>query len=158
MQQIKKLELWVGSFILAGIAALLVLVFKVADVQNLGGNDSYQLKAQFHNIGGLKVRSPIKVGGVTVGKITDITLDTENYIPVVTLSIETKYGYFPETSSAAILTSGLLGEQYLGLDPGFIDDDIEMLGDGDLIEDTKSALVLEDMIGQVLYSIGGDGE
>ncbi|MBC7002444.1 outer membrane lipid asymmetry maintenance protein MlaD [Photobacterium sp. BZF1] len=156
MQQTKKLELWVGSFVLAGLAALLVLIFKVADVQNLGGSETYTLKAHFDNIGGLKVRSPIKVGGVTVGKITNITLDTETYVPVVTLSIEKKYGYFPETSSAAILTSGLLGEQYLGISPGFVDEDIEMLGDGDLLEDTKSALVLEDMIGQVLYSIGGD--
>ncbi|KHT62580.1 toluene ABC transporter substrate-binding protein [Photobacterium gaetbulicola] len=156
MQQTKKLELWVGSFVLAGFAALLVLIFKVADVQNLGGAETYTLKAHFDNIGGLKVRSPIKVGGVTVGKITNINLDTETYVPVVTLSIEKKYGYFPETSSAAILTSGLLGEQYLGISPGFIDDDIEMLGDGDLIEETRSALVLEDMIGQVLYSIGGD--
>ncbi|PSW18473.1 outer membrane lipid asymmetry maintenance protein MlaD [Photobacterium sanctipauli] len=158
MQQTKKLELWVGSFILAGVAALLVLVFKVADVQNLGGAESYNLKAQFDNIGGLKVRSPIKVGGVTVGKISDITLDTETYVPVVTLAIEKKYGYFPETSSAAILTSGLLGEQYLGIEPGFVDEDIDMLGNGDFIEDTRSALVLEDMIGQVLYSIGGDSE
>lgn len=156
MQQTKKLELWVGSFVLAGFAALLVLIFKVADVQNLGGAETYTLKAHFDNIGGLKVRSPIKVGGVTVGKITDISLDTDTYVPVVTLSIEKKYGYFPETSSAAILTSGLLGEQYLGISPGFVDEDIEMLGDGDLLEDTKSALVLEDMIGQVLYSIGGD--
>ena len=156
MQQTKKLELWVGSFVLAGLAALLVLVFKVADVQNLGGSETYTLKAHFDNIGGLKVRSPIKVGGVTVGKITNITLDTETYVPVVTLSIEKKYGFFPETSSAAILTSGLLGEQYLGISPGFVDEDIDMLGEGDLIEDTRSALVLEDMIGQVLYSIGGD--
>ncbi len=105
---------------LAGFAALLVLVFKVADVQSIGGNESYTLKAHFDNIGGLKVRSPIKVGGVTVGKITDITLDTEHYIPVVTLAIDKKYGYFPETSSAAILTSGLLGEQYLGIEPGLL--------------------------------------
>ncbi|ELR66353.1 Putative ABC transporter, periplasmic component YrbD [Photobacterium marinum] len=158
MQQIKKLELWVGSFVLAGFAALLVLVFKVADVQSIGGNDSYTLQAHFDNIGGLKVRSPIKVGGVTVGKITAINLDTESYTPVVTLAIEKKYGYFPETSTASILTSGLLGEQYLGISPGFVDEDIEMLGEGDLIEDTKSALVLEDMIGQVLYSIGGDSD
>ncbi|MEJ2763919.1 outer membrane lipid asymmetry maintenance protein MlaD [Photobacterium sp. MCCC 1A19761] len=158
MQQIKKLELWVGGFMLAGFAALLVLVFKVADVQGLGDGESYTLKAQFDNIGGLKVRSPIKVGGVTVGKITAITLDTDTYVPVVTLSIEKRFGYFPETSSAAILTSGLLGEQYLGIEPGFVEEGIEMLTDGDLIQDTKSALVLEDMIGQVLYSIGGDGK
>ncbi|MGR5064822.1 outer membrane lipid asymmetry maintenance protein MlaD [Photobacterium sp. DNB22_13_2] len=156
MQQTKKLELWVGSFVLAGFAALLVLIFKVADVQNLGGSETYTLEAHFDNVGGLKVRSPIKVGGVTVGKITNITLDTETYVPVVTLAIDKKFGYFPETSSAAILTSGLLGEQYLGISPGFVDEDIDMLGEGDLIEDTRSALVLEDMIGQVLYSIGGD--
>lgn len=158
MQQIRKLELWVGSFVLAGFVALLVLVFKVADVQSIGGNESYTLQAHFDNVGGLKVRSPIKVGGVTVGKITAITLDTETYTPVVTMAIEKKYGFFPETSSAAILTSGLLGEQYLGIVPGFVDEDIEMLADGGLIEDTKSALVLEDMIGQVLYSIGDNSE
>ncbi len=77
-------------------------------------------------------------------------------MPIVTLEINKKFGYFPETSSASILTSGLLGEQYLGIRPGFIDTDTEMLHNGDLIEDTKSALVLEDMIGQVLYSLGGD--
>ncbi|MGB7995164.1 MAG: outer membrane lipid asymmetry maintenance protein MlaD [Photobacterium halotolerans] len=158
MQQNRQLELWVGSFVLAGIVALLVLVFKVADVKSFGNSESYDLKARFDNIGGLKVRSPVKVGGVTIGTVSNITLDTESYVPVVTLAIEKKYGYFPETSSAAILTSGLLGEQYLGLSPGFVDEGIVMLDDGDFIEDTKSALVLEDMIGQVLYSIGNDGE
>ncbi|MGF1784984.1 outer membrane lipid asymmetry maintenance protein MlaD [Photobacterium swingsii] len=156
MQQTKKTELWVGSFVLAGIVALLILVFQVADVKNIGSRDTYTLSAHFDNIGGLKVRSPIKVGGVTVGQVSSITLDSESYIPTVVLSIDKQFGYFPETSSAAILTSGLLGEQYVGISPGFVDDDIEMLGNGDLIEDTKSALVLEDMIGQVLYSIGGD--
>ncbi|EAS63684.1 MULTISPECIES: outer membrane lipid asymmetry maintenance protein MlaD [Photobacterium] len=156
MQQNKRLELWVGIFMLAGIAALLVLAFKVANLQSFGSNESYTLKAHFDNIGGLKVRSPVKVGGVTVGEVTAINLDKETYIPMVTLSINKKFGYFPETSSASILTSGLLGEQYLGISPGFVDDDVEMLHNGDLIEDTKSALVLEDMIGQVLYSIGGD--
>ena len=156
MQQNKRLELWVGIFMLAGIAALLVLAFKVANLQSFGSNESYTLKAHFDNIGGLKVRSPVKVGGVTVGEVTAINLDKETYIPMVTLSINKKFGYFPETSSASILTSGLLGEQYLGISPGFVDEDVEMLHNGDLIEDTKSALVLEDMIGQVLYSIGGD--
>ena len=158
MQQMRKIELWVGSFVLAGFAALLVLIFKVADVQNIGGGETYRLQAHFDNIGGLKIRSPIKVGGVTVGQITDITLDKDTYTPLVTLAIDKQYGYFPETSSAAILTSGLLGEQYLGIEPGFIDEDISMLKDGDLIEDTKSALVLEDMIGQVMYSLSGDSK
>ncbi|CEO38040.1 outer membrane lipid asymmetry maintenance protein MlaD [Photobacterium kishitanii] len=156
MQQNRRLELWVGVFMLAGISALLVLAFKVANVQSFGSTETYTLKAHFDNIGGLKVRSPVKVGGVTVGEVTAITLDKQTYVPIVTLEINKKFGYFPETSSASILTSGLLGEQYLGIRPGFIDTDTEMLHNGDLIEDTKSALVLEDMIGQVLYSLGGD--
>lgn len=156
MQQNRRLELWVGVFMLAGISALLVLAFKVANVQGFGNTQTYTLKAHFDNIGGLKVRSPVKVGGVTVGEVTAITLDKQSYVPIVTLDINQKFGYFPETSSAAILTSGLLGEQFLGIRPGFIDTDTEMLHNGDLIEDTKSALVLEDMIGQVLYSLGGD--
>ncbi|PSU25038.1 outer membrane lipid asymmetry maintenance protein MlaD [Photobacterium phosphoreum] len=156
MQQNKRLELWVGVFVLAGICAFLVLAFKVANIQSFGSTETYTLKAHFDNIGGLKVRSPVKVGGVTVGEVTSITLDKQTYVPIVTLEINKKYGYFPETSSASILTSGLLGEQYLGIRPGFIDTDTEMLHNGDLIEDTKSALVLEDMIGQVLYSLGGD--
>ncbi|KJF86205.1 outer membrane lipid asymmetry maintenance protein MlaD [Photobacterium phosphoreum] len=156
MQQNKRLELWVGVFVLAGICAFLVLAFKVANIQSFGSTETYTLKAHFDNIGGLKVRSPVKVGGVTVGEVTSITLDKQTYVPIVTVEINKKYGYFPETSSASILTSGLLGEQYLGIRPGFIDTDTEMLHNGDLIEDTKSALVLEDMIGQVLYSLGGD--
>ncbi|SMY36568.1 outer membrane lipid asymmetry maintenance protein MlaD [Photobacterium andalusiense] len=156
MQQNRRLELWVGVFMLAGISALLVLAFKVANVQSFGSTETYTLKAHFDNIGGLKVRSPVKVGGVNVGEVTSITLDKHTYVPIVTLAINKKFGYFPETSSASILTSGLLGEQYLGIRPGFIDSDTEMLHNGDLIEDTKSALVLEDMIGQVLYSLGGD--
>ncbi|MCD9507140.1 outer membrane lipid asymmetry maintenance protein MlaD [Photobacterium phosphoreum] len=156
MQQNKRLELWVGVFVLAGICAFLVLAFKVANIQSFGSTETYTLKAHFDNIGGLKVRSPVKVGGVTVGEVTSITLDKQTYVPIVTIEINKKYGYFPETSSASILTSGLLGEQYLGIRPGFIDTDTEMLHNGDLIEDTKSALVLEDMIGQVLYSLGGD--
>ncbi|KJG12931.1 toluene ABC transporter substrate-binding protein [Photobacterium iliopiscarium] len=156
MQQNKRLELWVGVFMLAGISALLVLAFKVANVQSFGSTETYTLKAHFDNIGGLKVRSPVKVGGVTVGEVTSITLDKQTYVPIVTLDVNKKFGYFPETSSASILTSGLLGEQYLGISPGFVDTDTEMLHNGDLIEDTKSALVLEDMIGQVLYSLGGD--
>ena len=156
MQQNKRLELWVGVFMLAGISALLVLAFKVANVQSFGSTETYTLKAHFDNIGGLKVRSPVKVGGVTVGEVTSITLDKQTYVPIVTLDVNKKFGYFPETSSASILTSGLLGEQYLSISPGFVDTDTEMLHNGDLIEDTKSALVLEDMIGQVLYSLGGD--
>ncbi|OBT17412.1 outer membrane lipid asymmetry maintenance protein MlaD [Vibrio sp. UCD-FRSSP16_10] len=159
MNQSRKLELWVGSFIILGILAALFMVFKVADVRSLGSQDNYKLKAYFDNIGSLKVRSPVKVGGVVVGRVADITLDTEYYTPVVTLTIEERYGHFPDTSSAHILTSGLIGEQYISLIPGFIDEDAELLKDGDKIEDTKSALVLEDLIGQFMYSLGdGSGK
>ncbi len=158
MQQIRKQELWVGAFILAGVTAILIMIFKVANVTGLGSGNTYSLKAHFDNIGSLKVRSPVKIGGVVIGRVSAIGLDKETYTPVVTLTIDEQYGLFPETSSAEILTSGLIGEQYIGLVPGFVYDDIEMLNDGDFIEDTKSALVLENMIGQVLYSINGSEE
>ncbi|MEL7293002.1 MAG: outer membrane lipid asymmetry maintenance protein MlaD [Pseudomonadota bacterium] len=155
MQQTRKTELWVGSFVLAGICAILVMIFQVADVKGLGSSDTYTLKAEFDNIGSLKVRSPVKVGGVVIGRVTSIGLNTDSLLPVVTMAINARYDQFPETSSVKILTSGLIGEQYIGLTPGFVFDDEQMLVDGDYIEDTKSALVLEDLIGQVLYSVGG---
>ncbi|POF56417.1 outer membrane lipid asymmetry maintenance protein MlaD, partial [Vibrio vulnificus] len=150
--------LWVGSFVLAGICAILVMIFQVADVKGLGSGNTYTLKAQFDNIGSLKVRSPVKVGGVVIGRVSDISLNPETLVPVVSLSINSLYNQFPETSSVQILTSGLIGEQYIGLVPGFVFEDEQMLKDGDFIEDTKSALVLEDLIGQVLYSVGNKDE
>jgi len=158
MQKNRKIELWVGSFVLAGICAILVMIFQVADVKNLGSSDTYTLKAEFDNIGGLKVRSPVKVGGVVVGRVTNIGLNSDSMVPVVTVAINATYDKFPDTSSLKILTSGLIGEQYLSLTPGFIFDDEKMLQDGDYVEDTKSALVLEDLIGQFLYSVGGDSK
>ncbi len=154
----KKVELLVGLFVALGLAALLMLSLKVANTGIGGGGDSYQLFAKFDNIGGLKVRSPIKVGGVVVGRVSNISLDEEDYTPVVTLDIYTKYDKFSEATSVAILTAGLLGEQYLGLQPGFIDESIDMLQPGDFIEDTKPALVLEELIGQFLFSQGSGEE
>ena len=158
MKQTRKSELWVGSFVLAGICAILVRIFQVADVKGIGSNDTYTLKAEFDNIGSLKVRSPVKVGGVVVGRVTSIGLNSESLLPVVSMAISSTYNQFPETSSVKILTSGLIGEQYIGLTPGFVFEDEQMLVEGDYIEDTKSALVLEDLIGQVLYSVGGSEE
>ncbi|MCW8333139.1 outer membrane lipid asymmetry maintenance protein MlaD [Vibrio sp. SCSIO 43135] len=158
MQQTRKTEFWVGTFVIAGICAILVMIFQVADVKGLGSNDTYTLKAEFDNIGSLKVRSPVKVGGVVIGRVTDISLDPEKLLPVVSMAINAQYQQFPDTSSVQVLTSGLIGEQYIGLVPGFIFEDEEMLSDGDYIEDTKSALVLEDLIGQVLYSVGGSDD
>ncbi|WP_417618608.1 outer membrane lipid asymmetry maintenance protein MlaD [Oceanisphaera sp.] len=151
-----KLEFSVGCFMLAGIGALLLLAFKVAGVNVKGQGESYTLYAKFDNIGGLKVRSPIKVGGVVVGRVSDIKLDPKDQVPVVTLTVSRSAGVFSESSTAAIQTSGLLGEQYLGLSPGFVDEEmgIGMLKDGDTITDTQSALVLEELIGKFIYSIG----
>ncbi|MCH1920043.1 outer membrane lipid asymmetry maintenance protein MlaD [Shewanella sp. A3A] len=148
----KKIELLVGVFLLAGVVAFLALVYKVANVDVSTNSDTYTLTAEFTNIGGLKVRSPVKVGGVVVGRVSAINLDAKKLAPVVTLTMDKKYADFPETSSVAVLTSGLLGEQYIGLTPGFMDDGIEILQDGDRIADTHSAMVLEDLIGQFLYS------
>ncbi|WPC73772.1 outer membrane lipid asymmetry maintenance protein MlaD [Vibrio porteresiae] len=159
MQQTKKLELGVGCFVLAGICAILVMIFQVADVKSIGSNDTYTLTAEFDNIGTLKVRSPVKVGGVVIGRVSAISLDKQNMLPLVTLEIDEQYNQFPDTSSAQILTSGLIGEQYIGLVPGFVyEDEGTMLKNGDRIEDTKSALVLEDLIGQFLYGVGDKGD
>ena len=142
----------VGIFVLLTIAAILLLGLKVANQGMQTSTSTYTLKAKFDNIGGLKERSAVKVGGVTVGRVESITLDSEDFTPLVILSISAQYNSFPETTSVAILTSGLLGEQYIGLQPGFSFGEIENLSDGDFIEDTKSALVLEDLIGQFLFS------
>jgi phospholipid/cholesterol/gamma-HCH transport system substrate-binding protein len=154
----KKVELMVGIFVALGIAALLMLTLKVANTGISGGSETYNLFAKFDNIGGLKVRSPIKVGGVVVGRVSDIALDEEDYTPVVTLEIYKDYNNFSEATSVAILTSGLLGEQYLGLQPGFMDESLEILQPNDFIEDTKPALVLEELIGQFLFSQGSGDE
>ncbi|GDY26508.1 outer membrane lipid asymmetry maintenance protein MlaD [Agarivorans sp. Toyoura001] len=151
--KVNKVELSVGAFVLLGIVALLVLALKIADSQFGNNTDTYTLYAKFDNIGGLKARSPVKVGGVVVGRVEKINLDIEDYMPKVTLSMYRQYGYYPETSSLSILTAGLLGEQYIGLTPGFVLEDIENLNDGDVIEDTKSAIVLEELIGQFLFSV-----
>lgn len=150
----KKIEFIVGLFVALGALAILILSIKVADSGLSGSGQTYQLYAKFDNIGSLKVRSPIKVGGVVVGRVSDISLDNEDYTPVVTLEINTKYNNLSETTSISILTAGLLGEQYLGLEPGFIDETFDTLKPGDYIEDTKPALVLEELIGQFLFSQG----
>lgn len=148
----RKAELLVGVFVLLTIAAGLMLALKVASQSMSSDTDTYTLRAKFDNIGGLKVRSAVKVGGVTVGRVDSITLNNSDFTPVVTLRISSEFNQFPETSSVAILTSGLLGEQYIGFQPGFVMDGVANLAEGDYIEDTKSALVLEDLIGQFLFS------
>jgi phospholipid/cholesterol/gamma-HCH transport system substrate-binding protein len=134
-----------------------MLMLKVADSQLGGQSESYRLYAKFDNVGGLKVRSPIKVGGVVVGRVTNISLDSEDFTPLVAMDISKQFNNFPDTSSVAILTSGLLGEQFIGLTPGFIDEEENtILAANDHIEDTRSAMVLEDLIGQFLYGNSDD--
>lgn len=152
----KKIELLVGLFVAMGIAALLLLALKVADSGISGGGESYNLYAKFDNVGGLKVRAPIKVGGVVVGRVAAIEIDSEDFTPKVTLSINVAYNNFSEATSVSILTAGLLGEQYVGLQPGFVDESLDTLMPGDFIEDTKPALVLEELIGQFLFGQGSN--
>lgn len=144
----KELDLWVGIFVAIGIGALLFLSLKVANLASFTGADSYQIKAKFDNIGGLKVRAPVKSAGVVVGRVGDIRFDNETFEAVVTLSLDGRY-QFPKDSSAKILTSGLLGEQYIGLSPG---GDMANLTNGDTLKITQSAVVLENLISQFLYS------
>jgi len=152
MNNQKYVEFSVGIFASMVILAVLFLAIKVVNNGMQGQGQNYTLYAKFDNIGGLKPRSAIKIGGVNVGRVESIAVDPSDYTPIVQLSISTRYVDLPDTTSVSILTSGLLGEQYIGLQPGFIIDEDAVLVDGDYIEDTKSALVLEDLIGQFLFS------
>ena len=142
------IDLWVGGFVVAGIVALVMLAMKVGNLGTYNVSDSYQVEAYFSNIGGLKPKASIKSAGVLVGRVTGITLDTERYEAKVTMSLDKRY-QFPKDTFANILTSGLLGEQYIGLMPG---GDVEMLKAGEQIKKTQSAVVLEDLIGKFIYN------
>jgi phospholipid/cholesterol/gamma-HCH transport system substrate-binding protein len=142
------LDLWVGMFVVAGIAALVMLAMKVGNLSTYNVSDSYEVHAYFTNIGGLKPKASIRSAGVLVGRVTEITLDTERYEAKVVMSLDKRYP-FPKDTFANILTSGLLGEQYIGLMPG---GDEEMLQNGEQLKKTQSAVVLEDLIGKFLYS------
>jgi len=143
-----KLDLWVGLFVLIGIAAVLFLSLRVGNLANANFSKSYTVTAQFDDIGGLKVRAPIKSAGVVVGRVAAIGFNMQTYRAEVAFALDTRYE-FPRDTTASILTSGLLGEQYIGLDPG---GDEEMLEEGDRVMITQSAVVLEKLIGQFLFS------
>ncbi|MDP1996326.1 MAG: outer membrane lipid asymmetry maintenance protein MlaD [Gallionella sp.] len=142
------MDLWVGMFVVAGIGALVMLAMKVGNLGTYNVSEAYQVHAYFSNIGGLKPKASIKSAGVLVGRVTDITLDTERYEAKVVMSLDKRY-QFPKDTFANILTSGLLGEQYIGLMPG---GDEEMLKNGEQLKMTQSAVVLEDLIGKFLYN------
>ncbi len=142
------LDLWVGLLVIAGGAALLFLALRVGSMNTFKASEGYEVAARFENIGGLKPRAPVKSAGVVVGRVADIQFDNETYEATVILRLDKRYA-FPKDSSASILTSGLLGEQYVGLDAG---GDSSKLKEKDRILITQDAVVLEKLIGQFLYS------
>lgn len=149
---LKVSEFVVGLFMLAGIAALAVLAYKVSDVNTADGK-TYTLTAAFENVGGLNVKAPVAIGGVRIGRVTDIRMDSTYYKAIVSMEIDASYDQLPSDTSAAVLTSGLLGAQFIGLEPG--GDDF-MLEDGDEIELTQSTIQLENIIGQFMFNTTGD--
>ena len=148
----KSIETLVGLFVLLGLLGLLFLAFKAANLGNFERHASYTVQARFDNIGGLKVRAPVRSAGVNVGRVTRITLDHKLFFAIVTMDIRDEYA-FPKDSSAKVLTSGLLGDQYIGIEPGGAE---ENLVPGQLITQTQSAVVLENLIGQVLFNRAAD--
>ncbi|MBP6057229.1 MAG: outer membrane lipid asymmetry maintenance protein MlaD [Nitrosomonas sp.] len=142
------MDLWVGLFVVTGIIALMILSLKVGNLNVYNPSQSYILTGNFENIGGLKVRAPVKSAGVVVGRVTDIQFSTQTYDAVVTMSMDSRFP-FPKDTFASILTSGLLGEQYIGLAAG---GDEAQLKDGDKIMKTNSAMVLEELIGRFLFN------
>ena len=153
MMKRKALDLWAGVFVAIGLGALLFLALKVGNLGSFSAAKTYLIKANFDNIGGLKKRAPVKSAGVVVGRVEDIVFDTQNYEATVTLSIDKRYR-FPKDTAAKILTSGLLGEQYIGLTAG---GDTAKLKNGDTLKITQSAVVLENLISQFLFSKAAEG-
>ncbi len=142
------IDLWVGVFVVLGVGALLFLALKVGNLATFSNNQTYLVQARFANIGGLKVRAPIKSAGVVVGRVADIRFDNESYEALVSMNLDTTY-LFPRDTTAKILTSGILGEQYVGLEAG---GDGVMLKNGDRVRLTQSAVVLENLISQFLFN------
>jgi phospholipid/cholesterol/gamma-HCH transport system substrate-binding protein len=150
--QRSKNDLWVGLFVVIGGLAILFLALKSANLLTLNFNTGYQVSARFDNIGALKPRAAVKSGGVVVGRVESIAFDDKRYQASVNLSMDSRY-VFPKDSSLKILTSGLLGEQYVGIEAGF---DSKFLAAGDVMTQTQSALVLETLISQFLFSKAAD--
>jgi phospholipid/cholesterol/gamma-HCH transport system substrate-binding protein len=150
----KSVDVWVGLFVLLGLASLLFLALKAGNMSTLSFGKTYSVTGKFDNIGGLKPQAPVKSAGVVVGRVGDIKFDDKTYQALVTLDLESGYK-FPKDSSLKILTAGLLGEQYIGIVAG---GDTNNLANGDRISSTSSATVLEDLINQFIYSKAAEGK
>jgi phospholipid/cholesterol/gamma-HCH transport system substrate-binding protein len=148
------IDLWVGAFVVAGIGGLLFLALKVGNLASFSTSQAYMVHAKFANIGGLKARAPVKSAGVVVGRVADIRFDNESYEAIVTINVDASY-QFPRDTTAKILTSGILGEQYVGLEAG---GDGVMLKHGDRLRLTQSAVVLENLISQFLFNKAAEGK
>ncbi|WP_018869846.1 MULTISPECIES: outer membrane lipid asymmetry maintenance protein MlaD [unclassified Thioalkalivibrio] len=151
--KMRFVELAVGVFVLLGVAALFYLAVQVSNITEYRDGDTYEVTAYFSNVGGLKVRAPVNISGVRVGRVADIRYDPEAFEAKVTLAIRSEHDYLPADTQASIHTAGLLGEQYVALEPG---GDYDTLQDGDRILFTQSAVVLENLIGRFMTNMGDD--
>ena len=149
----RSIEILVGLFVAIGFVAMFFLSMEVSNLSSVSKEGGYDVTASFENIGSLKVRAPVSMAGVTIGRVKGVEFDPVTYEAVVTMSIESKYNQLPSDTSASILTAGLLGEQYIGLEPG---GEEELLKNGSVLELTQSAVVLEQLIGQ--FSFNSDSE
>jgi len=148
------IDLWVGVFVAIGLGSLLFLGLKVGNLSMSSAGETYRLQAEFDNIGGLKVRAPVKSAGVVVGRVSDIRLDSESYRAVVSMNVDSRFK-FPRDTILTINTSGLLGEQYIGFEVG---GDSELFKDGTIVKKTQSAVVLEKLISQFMFNKASEGD
>lgn len=154
MRQTRSIEISTGFFIILGFCALFFLATQTTNIKAYGDNSGYAVTASFFNVGGLKVRAPVTMSGVTIGRVTDIRLDRKTFNAVVTMRISDRFNQIPDDSSASILTAGLLGEQYVGISPGGSE---TVLKNGSKIQQTQSAIILENLIGQFLFNKASSG-
>ncbi len=147
----RGIEIFVGLFLIAGILSLVMLAFQVSGLANIVGHNGYVVTAEFDNIGDLRIRAPVSIGGVRVGEVTSIQLNPTTFKAMVSMQIDPTQHTIPTDSTASIFTEGLLGSNYISLTPGFADTNLK---NGDKIMTTHSALILENLIGQLMYKLG----
>ncbi|KPK56073.1 MAG: outer membrane lipid asymmetry maintenance protein MlaD [Thiotrichales bacterium SG8_50] len=150
----RTVEIWVGVFVAAGLAALFMLAMQVSNLSSLSEDEGYLVTARFENINGLKVRAAVNMAGVRIGRVSAIDFDPETFEAVVNIRIDSRYDKIPVDSIAGVYTAGLLGEKYVGVKPGV---EYDNLKNGDRLKGGQSAIVLEDLIGQFLFSKAADG-
>jgi phospholipid/cholesterol/gamma-HCH transport system substrate-binding protein len=153
--QTRTIEIIVGCFILAGIIALSILAFQISGLSNIVGRHGYIISAPFDNVGDLRVRAPVSIGGVRIGEVTNIKLDKNTFRAVVSMQIVPDQNTIPTDSTASILTEGLLGSNYISITPGFADTNLK---NGDTLQATHSAIILENLIGQLMYKLSPNSD